>query len=88
MSVEVLYKPSFLRQLKKLPQELQDEAIDKIGLFCDLKNHETLRVHKLKGPLAGFLSFSVNYRYRIVFVWEERNKSAALLAIGDHTVYA
>ncbi|MBP9817028.1 MAG: type II toxin-antitoxin system mRNA interferase toxin, RelE/StbE family [Candidatus Pacebacteria bacterium] len=85
--IEVGYKPAFIRQYKKLPKALQDEVVDKIELFKNLKNHQTLRVHKLKGELAGYLSFSVNYKYRIVFTWEKVNSSAALLAVGDHSLY-
>ncbi len=80
--------PQFRRQFKKLPRELQYEAFEKIELFKNPTNHQTLHVHKLKGKLAGFWSFSVNYRYRIVFGWLKKDKkSAALLAVGDHEVY-
>lgn len=85
--MEVAFKPSFLRQLKKLPPALQDEAIEKLEQFKDLSTHARLRVHKLKGGLAGNLSFSVNYRYRIIFIWEVANESAIMLAIGDHALY-
>lgn len=85
--MEIAYKPSFLRQFKKLPKQLQEEAHEKIDLFRAPKNHALLKVHRLKGPLAGRMSFSVNYRYRILFVWEVPDKSAILLAIGDHSVY-
>lgn len=85
--MEVAFKPTFLRQLKKLPQSLQDEAIEKIEQFKNADNHASLRVHKLKGELAGRLSFWVNYRYRIIFMWEVPNTSAILLAISDHALY-
>jgi plasmid maintenance system killer protein len=85
--MEVAFKASFIRQFKKLPNTLQEEAHEKIALFKDSKNHAQLRVHKLKGELAGKLSFSVNYRYRIIFMWEVQNTSAILLAIGDHALY-
>lgn len=81
------YKPSFIRQLKKLPRALQLEAKEKIELFADPQNHKKLSVHKLKGRLAGFLSFSVNYRYRIIFEWEVPEERAVLLRIGDHSMY-
>ncbi len=85
--MEVAYKPVFLRQMNKLSETLREEAIEKIELFKNPENHVHLRVHKLKGELEGRFSFSVNYRYRIVFVWEIKNTSAILLAIGDHAVY-
>lgn len=83
----VAYAPQFRRQFKKLAKALQEETFEKIALFEDPKNHEKLKVHKLDGPLEGRMSFSVNYRYRIVFMWEGKNKSAVLLAIGDHSIY-
>lgn len=85
--MEVAFTPQFRRQFKKLPEKLQLEAIDKIEAFKIPKNHEALHVHKLKGSLEGRFSFSVNYRFRIVFMWESKNASAILLAIGDHAVY-
>lgn len=87
--MNIVYKPKFLRQFKKLPQSLQDEAREKMGLFAENTNHPFLKTHRLKGRLKGFWSFSVNYKDRIVFQYEnhEGQKRAALLAIGDHGVY-
>lgn len=84
--IEIEYAPAFLNQLKKLPGELQYEAIEKIALFKNRSNHRQLKVHKLKGKMAGKWSFSVNYSYRIVFKWFP-DGAAGLLAIGDHDVY-
>lgn len=85
--MEVSFSPQFRRQFKKLEPSLQEEVLEKIELFESRKNHSFLRVHKLRGRLSGRMSFSVNYKYRIVFVWETKDKAALLLAVGDHTVY-
>lgn len=84
--ITVLYKPTFVRQYRKLPSALQLEVKEKIELFCKDQKHSFLKTHKLKGKLKGFCSFSVNYEYRIVFQYESKN-SAVLLAIGTHDVY-
>ncbi|HLD20153.1 MAG TPA: type II toxin-antitoxin system RelE/ParE family toxin [Patescibacteria group bacterium] len=84
--MEVRFKPSFIRAYKGLDPQLQEEVKEKIALFRDGKNHIQLRVHRLKGSLAGRYSFSVNYRYRIVFMYQGKD-TAILLAIGDHDVY-
>ncbi len=84
--IRIGYAPSFLRQVKTLSGELQAEAVEKIAVFVDEKSHKTLKVHKLKGRLVGRHSFSINYRYRIVFKYIAK-KEAILLAIGDHDVY-
>ncbi len=86
--MQIFYRSSFVRQLNKLPKGLQEEVLQKIKEFENPKHHAQLRVHKLQGKLEGLLSFSVNYRFRIVFEWQSKDKSsAALLAVGDHDVY-
>jgi len=84
--MKVLYKPTFVRQYKKLPKALQQEVKEKIELFQKDPCHSFLKTHKLKGPLKNCWSFSVNYEHRIVFEYETKT-TAALLAVGDHSVY-
>lgn len=85
--IAVAFAPQFRRQFKKLLPALQEEILVKISLFENVKNHPTLHVHKLGGKMLGRWSFSVNYRFRIVFMWEVQSKSAILLAVGDHAIY-
>lgn len=86
--MEVSCTPAFVRQLKSLPKKLQEEALEKIEMLSDIKSHKMLKVHKLKGRLAGRYSFSVNFSTRIVFRYlKAKPKEACLLAIGDHEVY-
>ena len=86
MMLRVLYKASFIRQYAKFPLLLQQEVKEKIALFQKNPRDPSLRVHKLKGALQECFSFSVNYRYRIVFVFLDK-KTVRLLSVGDHTVY-
>ncbi len=86
--MEVIYSPSFVRQYKSLQVSLKLEVKQKIALFQDEKNHQSLKVHKLKGKLKEQYSFYVNYKIRIVFWYTEaKPREALLLAIGDHDVY-
>ena len=85
--MDVSFTPQIRRQFKKLPSALQEEALEKIELFKKNPADPMLRVHKLKGEIAGRMSFSVNYRFRIIFMWETPHESAILLAIGDHALY-
>ena len=84
--MDVVYKPVFLRQYRKLPKELQEEVKEQIALFQADPKHPSLKAHKLQGKLQGFWSFRVNYSYRIVFLYESKRR-VALLAVGDHSVY-
>ena len=84
--MRVSYKPSFLRDFKRLPKGLQEEVREKIELLKEIRNHKLLRVHKLKGKLKGFCSFSVNYKVRIIFMYISKTE-IALMTIGDHVIY-
>jgi len=84
--MEVLYKPTFIRQFNKLPKDLQEEIIEKVDLFKNKNNHKILKVHKLHGKLKDYFSFYVNYKVRIVFNYENSDR-VALLTIGDHDIY-
>jgi mRNA-degrading endonuclease YafQ of YafQ-DinJ toxin-antitoxin module len=84
--MKVYFKPTFIRKFKQLEMALRDEAMEKIELFKDEKNHKQLKVHKLQGALSGRYSFSVNYKTRIVFSYLSKNE-AVLLTVGDHDVY-
>ena len=85
--MNVAYTPGFIRMLKALPENLQEETIEKIELFQQVDNHKQLKVHKLGGRLQGRYSFSVNYKTRIVFCYIGKPNEALLLAIGDHDIY-
>lgn len=82
----VRYKPSFIREFRKLPTDVQEEAKEKIESFKESENHERLRVYKLKGKLKDFYSFSVTYSHRIVFAYENK-QTVVFIAIGSHDIY-
>lgn len=84
--MKVAFTPKFLRMLKKLPLGLQNEVIERVELFKDVKDHQRLEVHKLKGRLKKFYGFSVDYKNRIIFEYLSED-DVALLAVGDHEVY-
>ncbi|MEK7094539.1 MAG: type II toxin-antitoxin system mRNA interferase toxin, RelE/StbE family [Patescibacteria group bacterium] len=86
--MEVSFSPTFVRMLEALPGSLQEEALEKIELFKCEENHRLLKIHKLSGRLRGRYSFSVNYKMRVVFIYvREKQRTACLLAIGDHDIY-
>ena len=87
--LEIIFTASFMREAKRLAKsdkELGEEIAEKIKLFKDRKNHSKLKVHKLQGNLRGFWSFSVNYKYRIVFEPKGKN-TFTFHDVGDHEVY-
>ncbi|MBU1091391.1 hypothetical protein KKA27_00810 [Patescibacteria group bacterium] len=84
--IRIGYFPKFIRQYNVFGEDLRAEIKEKINLLKDPRNHEFLKVHKLRGYFKGCYSFSVNYKTRIVFEYVSK-REIALLAIGDHDVY-
>lgn len=82
----IRFKPSFVRDLKKLSSDIREEALEKMDLFKDLTNHQKLKVHKLQGKLKNRYSFSVTYSHRIVFSYENKD-TVIFTAIGTHDIY-
>jgi len=83
---KIIYAPVFVRKFSKLDKYLQDEVIEKIELFKNKDNHILLKVHKLNGKMKNYYSFSVNYRIRVVFMWNDKGE-ALIFSIGDHDIY-
>lgn len=81
--IKVEFAPSFIKMYKGLDKHLREEIREKIELFRDEDNHLKLKVHKLKGRLDGRYAFSVNYKVRIVFRHDHKNK-ASFLYVGSH----
>lgn len=84
--MEVIYIPRFVRQFDKLDNDLQEKVLEKIEFFKNKRNHPGLAIHKLHAQLVGRFSFSVNFKYKIIFQYLSK-KEVVLLAIGDHEVY-
>lgn len=86
MSLTIRFTPEFVKSYNKLEKDLQSEVKVKIDLFKDVSNHKNLKVHKLHGRLKTNHSFSINYRYRVIFKYLDK-KTIAFVSIGDHDIY-
>lgn len=85
--MEVEFTPLFVRRIKKLPVNLQEEVFEKIELFSQSGNHPSLKVRPLHGRFSGAYTFSVNYKYSIIFEYSHKKTVATLLDFGGHDVY-
>lgn len=84
--MDIHYAPLFIRKIKSLPPALREETLFAVDDLRDKTNHKRLKVHKLKGRLAGMYAFSVNYKIRIVFEYT-KEKDIVLLSVGNHDIY-
>jgi mRNA-degrading endonuclease YafQ of YafQ-DinJ toxin-antitoxin module len=85
--ISVEYSSDFIRIFKKFNSARAYEVRERIEEFRNPKNHQRLKVHKLKGRMKDLCAFLVNYKDRIIFEWSKDKKTTYLIDIGDHSVY-
>lgn len=69
-----------------MPDAIKKLAVKKEKLFRDNPIHPSLRLHGLKGKLAGLFSVSVTMNYRIIFK-RKPNGDIVFISIGKHDIY-
>ena len=84
--MEIRYSPKFVRQYKKLPKEVKVRAERREAVFRKNPFDPRLKTHKLHGSQEGFMSFSVDYSYRIIFEFADTNV-VIFYEIGTHDIY-
>jgi addiction module RelE/StbE family toxin len=82
----IYYSKKFIKELKKLSQEILDLAIKKEEIFRINPLHPSLRLHELHGKFRGIWSISLTNNYRIIF---ERmpNGDILFISVGKHDIY-
>jgi mRNA interferase RelE/StbE len=84
--MELSYKPQFLRDYDRLPQQLQKRLEQKLKLLLDNPRHPSLRVKKIEGIVKGYQNVfegSINMNYR--FLFQVEGDTYVLLRCGTHT---
>lgn len=85
--MRIFYHSKFIRQYKKLPTEIKLLAKSRELIFKEDPLDARLKTHKLLGDLSGSLSFSINYKYRIIFKYINEEKDVKFYEIGNHDIY-
>ncbi|MFW0862327.1 MAG: type II toxin-antitoxin system YafQ family toxin [Candidatus Komeilibacteria bacterium] len=84
--MEIIYSNRFSRMYKKLPTEVKLEAEKREIIFRKNPFASVLKTHKLAGRLKDFWSFSINYKYRIIFEFGTDN-IVYFHWVGQHRIY-
>lgn len=85
--MKIIYGPKFEKKYKRLPSDIKNIAVKQEAIFRKNPFNSKLNTHKLKGKLKEFLSFSVGYRYRIVFEFIKNKEIVYFHSIGNHDIY-
>ena len=84
--VEIEYSPKFARMFAKLPRSTKNAAEKKEKIFRRDPFDPQLKTHKLAGRMGSYWAFSVDYRYRIVFSFEDGG-FVRFHTVGTHDIY-
>jgi len=85
--MKIVYTSKFVGEFKKLPAKVKDTAEKQEVIFRRNPFNEKLKIHKLKGRLKGFLSFSIGPKYRIIFEFGQNKNIVYFHSVGDHDIY-
>lgn len=85
--MEIIYSSKFAKEYKKIPSCVKDVAEENFLLFKKDPTSPKLKTHKLKGRLKGLYSFSVGYKYRIIFEFSEDKNIVYFHSVGNHDIY-
>lgn len=86
--MKIIYTSKFEREYKKLSLLIRKLAEEKEKIFRKSPFDSKLKTHKLHGKFKEFWSFSVDYKFRIVFEISKENKEIFYFhSISDHDVY-
>jgi len=66
--VKLQFLPKFKKQYQKLPLKIQRQFDERLRLFLADPTDPRLRVHPLKGELAGYWSMNVSGDFRALYV--------------------
>ena len=84
--MKIIYLPRFAKEHKKLPEEIKQRAEQIEKMFRKNPFDPKLKTHKLQGELNTFLAFSIDYHYRIIFDFADKN-IVRFYHIGLHDIY-
>ena len=84
--MKIIYSPKFAREYKKLSKKIKDLIEGNEKVFLKNPFDKSLKTHKLSGKFKGLFSFSVNYEYRIIFEFIDKN-TIYLYSVGNHKIY-
>lgn len=82
----IIYTSKFEREYKSLSLDVKKAIEEKETIFKRNPFEQSLNTHKLKGKLKEYWSWSVDYKYRIIFYLKNK-KEAWFLSVGDHDIY-
>ena len=71
--MEIYFTKRFLKESKLLPSEKQIKLSELLIVLKTNPYNLKLNTKKLSAPLLGVLSFRIGQKYRVLFIFENKN---------------
>ena len=84
--MQIFYSRKFAKEYKRLPLKVKLLAEKKEEIFRKNPFESQLKTHKLGGRLRDYNSFPIDFQYRIVFEFENKD-TVWFHSVGDHSIY-
>jgi len=84
--MKIYYSSKFAREYKKLPLKVKLSAEKREKVFRKDPFAAQLKTHKLTGKLKSYYSFSLDFHYRIIFEFVEKEE-VWFHSVGTHEIY-
>lgn len=84
--MKIYYSSKFAKEYKKLPKEIKLKAEKRELVFRKNPHDSRLKTHRLKGILKDYWAFSINFQYRIIFEFKEKD-IVWFHSVGTHDIY-
>lgn len=84
--MRIYYSKKFAREYKKLPDKIKLIAEKKEKVFRKNPFQPQLKTHKLTGKLKSYWAFSLDYQYRIIFEFADKD-IIWFHSVGTHEIY-
>ena len=75
-----------MRRYQRLSETVRSKAKKQEKIFRANPFDSRLKVHKLHGRMSDFWSFYIDFKYRIVFKFEE-STVVKFYSVGGHSIY-
>lgn len=84
--MKIFYSSKFAKEYKHLSKRLKLAAEEKEKIFRKDPYSPQLKTHKLTGKLKEYWAFSIDYQYRIIFEFRDKNV-VWFHSVGTHEIY-
>ena len=80
---KIKYSPQFLRSFKKLPYRIQKKLEERELIFKNDAFDARLDTHKLHGKDRDAWAYSIDWSYRVKFLFND-DRSVLYIKVGAH----